>query len=770
MIHPSTRARAAGRARRFAAAAVLGVAAAGCGLWAPLRESGEPPTPRPTDTLERADALSEALKQTATAGADQAYPGEQLATPGTNEAYPADQRAAGGTDEAHPPGYPPPRPTAGPTVDVKATAESRRVAIAGVLPVGAQFDLDDLADWSSIEPDLRALPFQHADGVPDLAVVDTGAPRLVWRLGGAMTYDAPAVAGAWVIAPDRKGLPAILLRGDASELVIVEPDGWSITARLPLEWTIAERARFETSELDFDGDRIAERLLRVYEPTSDSSGYDATFVVYRQVEEGRALPLFRSPKGTRIRHREGDDRPELIVPQDDGSWSVLALSEDGFEPAGTLAWTSVAQATANPESLEPIPHDLYLYRPEQHAIYRWPAEGGVARRVVPGPDPTEWALVELFGDRPPFDQIYRAARHADVVAYVLGSPKDPAAAEAFGFRGVAAPQAVTETIRGSLGQWDLSPDGKRILYAARGALSRGNDTRHAYDADDAMLTLLDRGARPMTRSIARCEPVSGATEEDHWRIRCSTFAVNDDWTRVAYSDGNGLWVVDLPDGVPRRLLAHRIGGNSASGWHVYRPAAWSPDSKWILLDVGHYEGSSAVLLNVESGGLVPVPSSSSYSEYGASFVFSADSRFVVVARWGQGPPLSVLDLATAVDSATSADLSGLDFGPDGYEPVVSESGKIRFGLATSDRAYPGTGLFELDDGGVLRRLAPGPYRSGWSSDYVVWNGTESAVLLAYDDNGWIESGTLWSEHLPETLDISEVLKGARWPQWGAGRR
>jgi len=208
----------------------------------------------------------------------------------------------------------------------------------------------------------------------------------------------------------------------------------------------------------------------------------------------------------------------------------------------------------------------------------------------------------------------------------------------------------------------------------------------------------------------------------------------------------------------------------AAGWHVYRPAAWSPDGQWIVLHVGHYEGWSAVLLNVESGGLVPVPSSSSYSEAGVSLAFSADSRFVIVARWGQRPLLSVLDLATAVDrAATSADLSQLDIDPWAFNPIVSESGIIRFGLATSDRAYPGTGLFELGEGGALRRLAPGPFQRAWS-DYVIWSGPGSAVMVAHDDQEWIETGMLWSEALPEILDISEVLRGTRWPQWGAGRR
>jgi len=523
MLHPLKRARAAGRARSWAAAWVLGVAAAGCGPWVPIRESGEPPAPPPTNTVESAGAHTDPPGQPATAGTDQPYPSELQVAAGADEAYPAHRPTAAGTAEADSPGYPPPRPTPGPTVDVTATTESRRLAIAGVLPVGARFDLENLKDWSSIEPDLRALPFRHADGALDLAVVDTATPRLLWRLGDAMAHDALAVSPTWVIAPERRRLPAILLRGDDSELVIVEPDGWSIAARLPLAWTIAERAVLETSELDFDGDGIGERLLRVYESSPGGDRLDAGFVVYRHVEGGRALPIFRAPAGTRIRHREGDDRPELNMPEEDGSWSILTLSEAGFEPSGAVPWTAIAQATANPAALGPIPHDLYFYRRDHHAIYRWPAEGGVAQRAVPGTDTKEWELIKVGRDRAPFHPIYRVARQADVVAYVLGSPKDSAAAEAFGFRSAEASRAVTVPIRGALGQWELAPDGKRILYAARGALSLSNAARHAYDADDAMLTLLDRDARPMTKSIARCEPLYGPTEDDNWRIRCGTF-------------------------------------------------------------------------------------------------------------------------------------------------------------------------------------------------------------------------------------------------------
>jgi hypothetical protein len=651
-------------------------------------------------------------------------------------------------------------------------AEDR--ALAEILPPGATFDSHDLKDWSLwLGNSGRGLPFTTAEGVPDVVALRLGSPpTVVWRLGTSVLADRTAAYPAWMYSRTGTGLPAVVVAGGEPAIVTIDPSRLAIGHVLRVNSVPADaRLGLRAEEIDLDGEGGAELVIQLT-PYQDRAA--ATLVVAKLGSSPTADTLLEVPADTVISGL-GDGRSELITAVDDG-WNVLRLDAGEFRVVERIRGDDIP-ASRSPTGRPPPPAaSLHLLR--SSAVVRWPIAGDDVVRVGLPAGLARWRILpDQIDGR--WDPPYRVAAEGGRVVYLLADPDKPRAADAFGLEADGA--AFTVRIRGSIGQWVIDPHGDRGLYFGRGAISHGEQSRENYGAGDAILYSVDfrpggggsgnSGLPTVTTPLANCEfrewPGGG-------QVRCIRFAVNEDWTQVALADGHGVWIVDVPSGdstakadekAPRLVLEHEVISGDGPGSKVYWPDRWSPDGRWLLLQQGGYEGSSGVVRNMESGGLIALPDSVSYGEYQAGFAFARDSGWIAIARSGVGAPLSVVNLATGAvrDYLGTAAVGARR---DAFAPFVTVDGRIRFGLDGAPEVHPGRGLFELDPAsGAVSRLAGMPTNSDeYGQSLIEWLPDGSALVALTGRDYDIRYAAFVADG-ETAIDVTRVLLGSKWPQW-----
>lgn len=69
---------------------------------------------------------------------------------------------------------------------------------------------------------------------------------------------------------------------------------------------------------------------------------------------------------------------------------------------------------------------------------------------------------------------------------------------------------------------------------------------------------------------------------------------------LAYTDDEGLKIFNLPEQTSTLLLAHVLDESDEDSYAFYYPRQWSPDSQWLWIGAGHYEGSTRLLAHILS--------------------------------------------------------------------------------------------------------------------------------------------------------------------------
>jgi hypothetical protein len=269
-----------------------------------------------------------------------------------------------------------------------------------------------------------------------------------------------------------------------------------------------------------------------------------------------------------------------------------------------------------------------------------------------------------------------------------------------------------------------------------------------------------------------------------------------DGRHVAYSDGQGMWVVGMPDAAgvvaepPRMVAAHDYGADEVD-IHKLLPAQWSPGGDKLLAVQTNWEGSDWAMVDLSSGRVDTVPGSSEWNNLGVTLAWLPGGQAVVNARYGDALGQGGLTLVDANDVSQVTPLLPELRVSENWQavgPKVMADGAVRFGLRQALPAlYRSDGVFEVGaDGRGWRRLAPLPPRplpadDFYYPDHFLWSPDGSAFLAVADDPQWTpvigsawlgleESSQVWdaAEVLPRVLDAGEVLRGARWLQWVGG--
>ena len=67
---------------------------------------------------------------------------------------------------------------------------------------------------------------------------------------------------------------------------------------------------------------------------------------------------------------------------------------------------------------------------------------------------------------------------------------------------------------------------------------------------------------------------------------------------LSFSDGEGLKIFDISKKTSFLLITHMLIENDASEYRKFVPDQWSPDNKWLWVNVYHWEGISHILVHV----------------------------------------------------------------------------------------------------------------------------------------------------------------------------
>lgn len=405
-----------------------------------------------------------------------------------------------------------------------------------------------------------------------------------------------------------------------------------------------------------------------------------------------------------------------------------------------------------PEGWPSLPADLFFVRDGR--LWRWPAEGG--------------ALEEL--------PMAEGEESDQVIAYRLTSDGQTVA-----FRTSADRLYVLDVATGALTfiptTGELAEEPERWLYAPF------SNWTFDITADGRYVVYVGRGDETVVRAAEVVDPetqhevgVAEAYEGEGWKMGgFAGFAISPDGTEVAFTDGWGVWIVELPDGEQRLVVEHEFGPGAFKWVRVYIPVEWSPDGRWLWAWApGYEEGGFPHIIDTHRGHVVELPSVENlvYGEFEAAWGPTGLWVSDVWPTWGSKPyrEYGILYKAEVGDEGTlemTVRISETAAGAlHAAGPHPLPGGGVGFAHQPlgedPDRPSPEAGVYFWEPDGSLRFMAPLPVLSWRLKRTVYWVDDGSAFLFAGGEDpfllGLTDGSALW--------DVRELLKGAGWFEWG----
>jgi hypothetical protein len=271
---------------------------------------------------------------------------------------------------------------------------------------------------------------------------------------------------------------------------------------------------------------------------------------------------------------------------------------------------------------------MNLYFIRDGSLWRWSADGG-RYRVVAAPQESRAVGQKLAkpaqGGAPTGVLAYRLTPDEHRVVYTYRETASPATYEIRLFDQITGDMyTLVNDVEAS--GWeargpflDITPDGRYVVYLAWGvtpttlasALSRApglsapSASPHAGGIRYGTLFAVDVQDPAQVTEVGYC-----TGESDYgWSLSCDGFVLSPDGARLAFSDGRGMWISEMPQGRPCLIAEHRTMQHFCGVWRVRR---WAPDGQRLLINVGCYEGSGVGVMDVKTGAVQSVPRSRSY--------------------------------------------------------------------------------------------------------------------------------------------------------------
>ena len=466
-------------------------------------------------------------------------------------------------------------------------------------------------------------------------------------------------------------------------------------------------------------------------------------------------------------------------------------------------WTPISTPTPQPspgfpsEAVTPqgwplIPNDLYFIR--DGSLWHWPKEGQVLRQVVAAPQQSSSSGGKLarlvFGPGPTGATAYRLTPDGRYLVYTfIGATSATLEPEMIVLDLVTGESFPISTASNfgyfSLGRpsFDITPDGRYVVYIAWNVrpttVSRSPGLSHSAILPSAggneYGTIFAVDVQNINREfeLGYCT----ARSEYGWELRCDGFVLSPDGTRIAFSDGRGVWLSDVPQGTPRLVAEHQLLSGFCGVWRV---RSWSPDGKHLLIDVGCYEGGYSAVMDADTGEVREIPHTWSYPGPYVSIAWIQDGASLLVNHInfesGVGPAYLVQVPAEnpAQESVVISATWPSDVWPT--EPHDLSDGRIGFANQQCvDSVGMRPGIYTVGrDGTGLEFISPLPaipchvsegIRTAFGT--VLWSPNGMAYLYFRRDEQWASQANLLLGLTDGSVlwDVRELLANAHTFQW-----
>lgn len=182
--------------------------------------------------------------------------------------------------------------------------------------------------------------------------------------------------------------------------------------------------------------------------------------------------------------------------------------------------------------------------------------------------------------------------------------------------GSGSSQTVATGLRGNV-DFALSNDGRHAIYLAQ---RPGSPNSEQYT-----ITLLETAAGSLPRALTDCQ------------LPCGSFAWHPDNQNVAWTDQQGLWLLNL-SGQPTRLVANAFGVEPANVL-IHAPISWARNGRFLLIWQGRYEGGNRAILDVTNSRVLELPDSFVYASPAIVEATWMDDSRLLVTRPDSSNPL-----------------------------------------------------------------------------------------------------------------------------------
>ena len=459
---------------------------------------------------------------------------------------------------------------------------------------------------------------------------------------------------------------------------------------------------------------------------------------------------------------------------------IRTISEEEFTAATGLLSSQVlppepvAQAL-DPEQLPRIPGRLTFANKAEKTVMRWRAEGGTLKTLWQAPDPSSTIIQDLA-----------LSRDGSVgLIGISDNHKDAYLSEALIFFDAEDRTWPIENF-GPLVGYSISENGRHFVFTAQGVDETGNALEHEdpeWARAGGTVVGVDTDRPDHSFPITSC----AVDRVSPWSVRgCMGHPeISADGKQVAYSDVIGLHIVDLESQRKRTIIEHYYTGTDLPGSRVYWPESFSPNQQHLLAFVGGYEGSSPVILDLETKGpseARDIPEAWHYGRF-SELSWLPDSSGLLVTRIGSDidehePEVRIVDVRDPTQSRSllSAFPAHIEDRYQAFAPAIASDGSFRFAIRNREEHFPfawTNGVFQIDAAGRSpRRLLELPaHRERPSIDAydelgnLIWSpGAEAFVYLR--PSGSQSAGTaLIQIGEDQRYEASEALRFAHHLRW-----
>ncbi|MGB9722946.1 MAG: TolB family protein [Chloroflexia bacterium] len=453
-----------------------------------------------------------------------------------------------------------------------------------------------------------------------------------------------------------------------------------------------------------------------------------------------------------------------------------------------------------PSGWPALPLDLYFLRTGR--LWRWPAAGGTLEKVrAPGAPISEQVEYRLSPD-----ERYLAYLTSGSYLYVVDRqtgeqafPKPGATAPtvykyAFSPDGgrllyvnsspelylveLSSGDSRAVSVLDSPEQFALTPDGRYLVYLSvpPGALSACGagwtwfpDLPSRRTACYGTLFAIDLQNSYAPYDLGFCGPAEGQEA----RVGCLGFLVSPDGRELAFADERGVWLSQIPNGNPRMIAPQPSTQGVDEGNNLYIPLAWLPDGQRMLAEALCYQKRTLVAL--EGGRPAQAfPNTACLADCHVEWTWGEEGL------WISPIPGRLYQALVSPEGAWQILESTVDTGRRRLWPTqlkVLSGGRLAFAQQRCAVAeggadpWPAPGLFVLEPGGSVRRVAPLPLfpcaETGTVEQLlypgtVVWSEDGSAFLYLDREGrpmllGRTDGSALW--------DVRTLLAGAGDFRW-----